>query len=117
MDRSIHFLLAKPVNSQYHEFGVNDTEKLKWISRDDLCHFITSNFPHDIISPGEARKLVNSYEPFIVDMDNKEFYELDLTFNKYEITNRVASMDLGKEEKSTFDKVMDRVKGFKLNLD
>jgi len=111
MDCSITFLFAKPISAQYHEYAVNTLERSKWIDRDDLRHFISRNFSREIISIAEIKKLVESNEAFIIDNSEKEWYLLDNSYSKENITKVV-----NQEDTTGFNKIVNMCKKHVLNL-
>lgn len=113
MERSIEFLFAKPVNETYFEFGINSVDRARWISRDDLRNFISDNVSQDIISIKDISELVDRYRSFVIDLVNKEWYELEFDCNQNDITN---IRDHRIKEPNKFDRIIEKVKQFKLNI-
>ncbi|MDA3855574.1 MAG: hypothetical protein PF569_04910 [Candidatus Woesearchaeota archaeon] len=116
MEQVVEFIFAKPVNMDYFEFSINSLERVKWIQRDELSHFISNNVPQSIISIAEIKELVDTYQSFVIDNTNKEWYTLEFDFDKRDITNTVKARENVTEKSDPFTKVMDRIKSYKLKM-
>ena len=117
MEQSIMLILAKPVNDEYYEMGVNNLERMRWIHRDKLRHFLADNVSRDLMSIRDISSLVGLYKSFVVDISNDEFYELEIETEAKDITAGREKGFLHQEKKETIiDKISKKASEFKLNI-
>lgn len=135
MEQSISLITVVPVNENYFEYSVNTLERRKWIQRDELRFFLANNIPRDIMSIKVIKELVDTYQSFVVDVANKEYYTMEFQAEKKNITNIVSERHSNKDRseiktildlsgdslsedksESILDKISRRVSTYKLNI-